>query len=155
MYWPWRKKAPPPPVARLGAPLMYGGVAAWEAPGALDMQSVHAALGQLAEAAELPDRYPPVPDQRKMRITKVGTVRVLEGSVVEARYWRFWGKNEWAPTGLYETTLGPDLKVAGWHLTELHAIAHGEPCDCGLTEMVERYEQGGAGGAPQAPTDAP
>lgn len=91
-----------------------------------------------AQGAPVPQGPQPGCDQEKLRITKVGVMRLTPQGQIYTQGWQFSSFIRWAPSGRYDTSVALDGKMAGWHMRELHAIAHGSPCDCGVTELVER-----------------
>lgn len=152
MRWPWGRRAPdvlkdgqqsprgverPAPYTAAPLPPPDPKLLEWSAQGApvrwVQPQDIWAAL------TATPPRPHPGCEQNKMRITRIGTMEPASDGRVHAQGWQFSGFSEWAPTGRYDTSVGPDGKIGGWHLRELHAVAHGEPCMCGCAEAIERW----------------
>ena len=64
----------------------------------------------------------------KLPIKKVGTVALRSDGTMDASGWEFGAPGQ--PSTFHmdaEPTAG---RLAGWEAVELHAVAHGVPCDC-------------------------
>lgn len=74
-------------------------------------------------------------DVRRLPITVVGKLEMNpDGSAAAIPYhWEF--GSSWLPRGT-EVPVEPDA-LGGWTLVELHAIAHGLPCDCAVQQAID------------------
>lgn len=73
--------------------------------------------------------------QVKHRIRDIGTVEAKDG-VVHVNHWHFQHHLDWIPEGTRFTEVLIHDTVAGWNLWELHDIAHGYPCGCGVEAIL-------------------
>ena len=126
MRWLWGRRAPD--VLKDGQ----------QSPRGVERPAPYTALPLPPPAVQLGPEPQPGCDQEKLRITKVGVMRLTPQGQIYTQGWQFSSFIRWAPSGQYDTSVALDGKMAGWHMRELHAIAHGSPCDCGVTELVER-----------------
>lgn len=77
----------------------------------------------------------------KSRIVRVGRIEPDGNGRVDLTGWRFASPS--VPRGMKPGTvsvLASDGGLSGWAPTELHAIAHGQPCGC---EVARRIREGG------------
>lgn len=74
-------------------------------------------------------------DQPKRRIREIGTIEARDG-LIHVWHWSFGTHITWIPPG---TTISEEIidnRLGGWEMCELHDIAHGYPCHCGVDELL-------------------
>ncbi len=79
--------------------------------------------------------------QTKHRIGQVGTIGVAaDGTSVDIGEWEFRhvvNDASWIPPDMMRfPELEVDGRIAGWAPWELHDVAHGWPCGCGVDKVL-------------------
>lgn len=78
-------------------------------------------------------------EARRLPITKIGEFDIgPNGRGVIVHHWEF-GSN-WLPQGSDVPVLNDS--IGGWTAIELHAIAHGLPCDCAVQRAIDAAVNG-------------
>lgn len=81
----------------------------------------------------------PGTDQVKQRIRDIGIIEARDGRL-NVQNWCFNTYITWIPQGTETAAAVIDDHLAGWPMWELHDIAHGYPCGCGVEAIL--YERG-------------
>lgn len=75
--------------------------------------------------------------QTKHRITRVGDLRVNEEGKIDIFDWLWTEVSDLAPPGTrFDSQWDQEMRMHGWHVWELHDIAHGWPCGCGIDRVL-------------------
>lgn len=76
-------------------------------------------------------------EQTKYRITRVGDMRVNEEGKIDFSDWLFTGVTDIFPHGTkFDSALDEAFRLHGWNAWELHDVAHGWPCGCGIDKVL-------------------